>query len=68
MVLDEDNVRLAEGLRPVAVEQRFDRVELVLGCGETSNCAAISIGSTSDDGLFEIIDYKLELRRLQHHL
>lgn len=59
MVLDEDNVRLAEGLRPVAVEQRFDRVELVLGCGEIVELRGyIDRIDQRDDGSLEIIDYK----------
>lgn len=58
-VLDEDNVRLADGLRPIAVERRFELVELMLGCGEVLGLRGyIDRIDQRDDGSLEIIDYK----------
>jgi len=56
---DEDAERLASGLRPVAVEQHFELVEVALGCGEVLDLHGyIDRIDQRSDGSLEIIDYK----------
>jgi ATP-dependent helicase/nuclease subunit B len=57
--IDEDAGRLTSGLRPVAVEQHFDDVELALASGHVLRLrGSIDRIDQRGDGSLEILDYK----------